>query len=83
MTKTFRSHCQPHIQNIPSLHAKEFLVCSTEFYLTARVTIRNSLLLYMIFLHVSAPMGHLRVSQLQKNKCILLQMTSLKLVCKG
>jgi len=83
MTKTFRSHCQPHIQNIPSLHAKEFLVYSTEFYLKAHVTIHNCLLIYVIFLHVSASMGHLKVSQLQRNKCILLQMISLKMVCKG
>jgi len=74
---------QPHIQNIPSLHAKEFLVYSTEFYLTAHVTIHNSLLLYVICLHVSASMGHLKVSQLQRNKFILLKMTSLKMVYKG
>jgi len=83
VTKTFRSHCEPHIQNIPSLRTKEFLLYSTEFYLTAHVTIHNCLLFYMIFLHVSASMGHLKVSQLQRNICILLQMTSLKMVLRA
>jgi hypothetical protein len=65
-SKTFRSQCQPHLQNIHSVHKNEFL--NPPNYTNNHK--KTTCYFVMLLLLISAPIGHFQGGHLQRNTCI-------------